>query len=503
MKPQRSGHTMGWVKALAIAGGASFVALCGWVLADGYRETRARGLAGSANIAVLVEHDVARMFELFDLSLKGVTEGLQRPDIWSLAPDVRKSILFDNASNAAFLSSILVVDEGGEVVIDSRSESQPHTNLADRDYFIAHRENADLGLFVGQPIVSRAGARGWVLPISRRIERADGGFGGVVRASLSLDYFTAMLQNLDLGPHGEATIFKTDGVVVMRQPFRLFNIGKDASGFDLFKHLQRARTGQFAGVSRTDGTERLYTYRQVRNRPLVVAVGAGAADVFAAWRGHAVLLALAMSGLLAGGGALFVLLRRELRRREEAEASLADTARQLAVFAYRDGLTGLANRRHFDERLAEEVARTQRSGEPLSLLLIDVDYFKKYNDNRGHLAGDEALRRIGASIQSVLNRPADLAARFGGEEITVLLPGTGLDGAKHLAERIRSAIAELDIRHPLGLEGRLTVSIGAAVADDEGIAADLIARADEALYRSKGQGRNRVEHCTSTAGIAA
>jgi diguanylate cyclase (GGDEF)-like protein len=337
-----------------------------------------------------------------------------------------------------------------------------------------------------------------VLPISRRIERADGSFGGVVRASLSLDYFTTMLQNLDLGPHGEATIFKTDGVAIMRQPFRLFDIGKDASEFDLFAHLAAAKTGQFSRVSRTDGAERFYTYRRVGNLPLVVAVGAGADDVFAAWRSHAALLTLAMLGLLAGGAALFVLLKRELGGRQTAEARLAESARQLAVFAYSDGLTGLANRRRFDERLADESARARRSGEALSLLLVDVDHFKKYNDNHGHLAGDEALRRIGSTIQGILRRPADVAARFGGEEIAVLLPGTDIDGAMHVAEQMRGAVTVLDLQHPGGVDGRLTVSIGAASAANAGFDTELIAAADAALYRSKANGRDRVEAWTGS-----
>ena len=506
MRPPRLDtlSTMIWVRALALAGAATFVALCAWVLYDGYRETRARGLAASTNIALLMEQDIGRMFELFDLSLFGVVEGLKRRDIWTMAPDVRDAVLFDNASNASFLSTILVLDDRGDVVLGSRQQVGPYPNLADRDYFEIHRDNRDAGLFVGKPIISRAGPRGWVLPISRRIDRPDGGFGGVVRASVSLDFFTSILQNLDLGAHGEAALFKTDGAVVMRQPFRLMEIGTDASGLEVFKQFARARRGQFEGVSRTDGAERLYSYRQIRNLPLMVLVGTGAADLFATWRDHASILSIAMGALLAGGAALVLLLRRELKQREQAEANarvsearLAETALKLAVFAYQDGLTGLSNRRNFDERLEEETARTRRTGEPLSLLLIDVDFFKHFNDTQGHLAGDEALRRIAQCVQQSLKRPADLAARFGGEEVAVLLPSTSLGGAVCVGERIRGLVEHLAIAHPMGCAGKVTVSIGIAEYDTEQAdAAGLIARADEALYRSKHQGRNRVEAST-------
>ena len=161
--------------------------------------------------------------------------------------------------------------------------------------------------------------------------------------------------------------------------------------------------------------------------------------------------------------------------------------------AHVDGLTGLANRRRFDHVLASECDRAGRSGQPLTLLLIDVDFFKRFNDLYGHLAGDDGLRAVASAIAASVSRPSDLVARYGGEEFAVILPMTGRDGALLVAERIRTNVANLAIAHAAGTAGYVTVSIGAAEAlpqrSDDGPL--LISFADQALYRAKALGRNR------------
>lgn len=185
-------------------------------------------------------------------------------------------------------------------------------------------------------------------------------------------------------------------------------------------------------------------------------------------------------------------VRTQLRLKQ-----LTDALRHAALV---DALTGVANRRRFDEQLQSESERAQRSGEPLSLLMIDVDYFKRFNDCYGHPAGDDCLREVALELQQLVRRPADQLARYGGEEFTMLLPQTDLAGATHLAERVVETVAALDILHadsPLG--GRVSVSVGVACAgrtvDTAGTpmnAAALLATADRALYAAKAAGRGRV-----------
>ncbi|MDP3802436.1 diguanylate cyclase [Brevundimonas sp.] len=166
--------------------------------------------------------------------------------------------------------------------------------------------------------------------------------------------------------------------------------------------------------------------------------------------------------------------------------------------AVTDGLTGLANRRAFDEALAREWARAVRDDGEVSLILLDVDHFKRFNDRYGHPAGDACLRDVAKAIQEIVRRPGDLAARYGGEEMAVILPDTPASGAATVAEALREAIQALGILHADSARGVLTASLGAATATAAvgqtiPMPDGLLIGADGALYRAKSKGRNRVE----------
>ncbi len=174
--------------------------------------------------------------------------------------------------------------------------------------------------------------------------------------------------------------------------------------------------------------------------------------------------------------------------------TLALSARFLAESAQTDGLTGVANRRTFDQRFEEEWLRAKRERTSLAVAILDIDYFKVYNDRHGHLAGDDALRRVAHAASANLQRAGDRFARYGGEEFAAILPATTLAGGIAAAERIRTAVTALAIPHPVGKAGRLTVSIGVAAAEPAhgGSAHELLAAADRELYRAKAEGRDRV-----------
>lgn len=185
----------------------------------------------------------------------------------------------------------------------------------------------------------------------------------------------------------------------------------------------------------------------------------------------------------------FFLLRHHTLTIEQQKA-------RLAAQASADGLTGLANRRAFDAALIREWHRGARNQTPLSLIMLDIDYFKRWNDTLGHLAGDDILRTLADTVRQQVKRHADLVARYGGEEIAVLLPETPHDAACALAERIRQAVEALDRKNTAVPSGHLTVSLGVCTCipnPDLPPDPSLIACADEALYRAKRGGRNRVE----------
>ena len=184
-----------------------------------------------------------------------------------------------------------------------------------------------------------------------------------------------------------------------------------------------------------------------------------------------------------------------VRARVRTHLTLKAQSDLLRQWVYIDGLTGVYNRRHFDERLACEWGRAQRSHSPLSVVLLDVDFFKRYNDHYGHQAGDDCLRRIACALQEGLRRPADLVARYGGEEFVCVLPETDLDGAMTVAQELERRVRQLDMAHAHSeVASVVSVSLGVASRGDQasGDAGALLAQADMQLYKAKSTGRGRV-----------
>ena len=201
-------------------------------------------------------------------------------------------------------------------------------------------------------------------------------------------------------------------------------------------------------------------------------------------------------------------MNRELEAKiHERTHELAEANTRLAQLAVTDGLTGLYNHRHFHERLTLEVERSQRSGLPLSLLMLDVDHFKQFNDTFGHPAGDEVLRQL-ARVLADTRRANDVVARYGGEEFAVILVDTPKFTAAKVAERVRERINTHDFSEAAPRAGKLSASIGVATFPDDGADAETLVRsADQALYAAKRAGRNRVvlasealSHTPETAG---
>jgi diguanylate cyclase (GGDEF)-like protein len=190
-----------------------------------------------------------------------------------------------------------------------------------------------------------------------------------------------------------------------------------------------------------------------------------------------------------------------MRRLVEMQRSLVDVTQQLNVankelqrLSTTDGLTGIANRRMFDELVKREWRRCARLKKPMALVMVDVDHFKQYNDTYGHQGGDECLKAVAAQVARAAPRASDLAARYGGEEFVLVLGETTVDGARWVANNIRQHVADLRMPHSASGSGYVTVSCGvASVMPREGVPLEtLLETADEALYKAKEQGRNRV-----------
>ncbi|MBU0663800.1 MAG: diguanylate cyclase [Proteobacteria bacterium] len=209
-----------------------------------------------------------------------------------------------------------------------------------------------------------------------------------------------------------------------------------------------------------------------------------------------------------GNPVRMVLIVRDITSRKKTEQQVQELVRQLEIerdLAQRnsltDSLTGLSNRRFFDNALRTEFLRHKRSGSQLSLIMLDVDHFKKYNDHYGHLAGDDCLLQIANALKAVVKRPPDIVARYGGEEFVVILPETDLQGAAILAGRIGEAVLGLARLHPTSDTSEfVTISLGIATAENHVLTdgAQLVALADQALYQAKKDGRNRYKVLTTS-----
>lgn len=275
--------------------------------------------------------------------------------------------------------------------------------------------------------------------------------------------------------------------MIMRQPLGKGIIGKDISQAHTFRKSVSATEGSFSETASIDGVRRLYWFKNLSGLPLIIMVAAAERDMYAPWRARAATI----GSLMCIFGAVFIALSfslaAQLRRRIQVED-------ELRLIARTDALTGLDNRRTLDEILAKEWSRVKRNGSEFSLLFVDIDRFKVYNDTYGHQAGDDALASVARCIARSIRRPGDAAARYGGEEFVVVLPDTNASGTQAVAEKISAAVNVLNIAHAGSEHGCITVSIGAtSCRPDEGDdVASVVRAADTALYEAKARGRNRV-----------
>lgn len=495
------------VHALTLAGMGVAVGVLGLgalVLWDARTDAWRQAEQASANLVRALEADVARNIHTYDLSLQGASAALGQPGLDWATPEVRHMALFDRAGTAEYLGSMLVLDAEGNIVANSTSPVPQRLNFADRDYFRVHKEQPGTGLYISRPYQSRLRQGDPSIAISRRLPGKGETFQGVVMGALRLAYFQELFGKLDLGPQGAVTLLGTDGTVIARHPSRSGDVGRSLSGAETFRRFMASPSGQFVGKAALDGVERLYTFRKVGDLPLILSVGVSTAEVYAAWWSKVRTLGSILLVLCAATLTLCLLFKREMLRRLEAEGALLAAAERLSIMASTDGLTGLANRRQFDTVLDREWRRVVRLKAPISLLMVDADCFKAYNDQYGHQQGDEVLRSIADCIRSVLRRPGDTGARYGGEEFAVVLADTDAAGAWAMAERIRGAVAALRIDHSNSLTGQVTVSIGAATAYPQrgDPAALLVQEADGALYEAKRSGRDRVYLAGGSSGVA-
>ncbi|OJF91241.1 diguanylate cyclase [Pararhizobium antarcticum] len=476
----------GWVVLMA-AILAGFTALFSFLLLDQrYRDWKQAEIS-ALNVTTSVERDVLQTFRGADRMLMAVRELVPANADFRFNPQRRRAFLGDT-STASGLGEIYILDRKGVVILRSETSTGIQGNLANQPFFFTHERTSDDRLFTAKTM-TRSPLGEMVVMMSRRMTDRNGEFSGVIAFSLRLSTFSPLFKSLDLGKNGSISLYGTEGTLLLRAPSEEGAIGKNYITSPIFWQMATA-TAPFSGPSPIDKLERLFSSAKVGDLPLVIAVGLSTDDIYGGWRQLAITTSIFFAALAGCVILLSILLGIELRRRKRSES-------RYRTLAHVDGLTGLFNRRRFDTVLDVEFSRAKRRNAPLSVVMIDVDRFKSFNDLYGHQAGDDCLRLIAQAIQAHLKRPADIAARYGGEEIGLILPETDEAGAAMIAESVRFAIESLAITHARSDSGFVTASLGTATGrpglDGAPIEPSaLVALADSALYGAKRSGRNRV-----------
>jgi diguanylate cyclase (GGDEF)-like protein len=432
-----------------------------------------------------ISSDISRNIEILDLSLQGVVDDLKYPELENIDPEWRRRILFDRSATARHLGRMLVIDEAGDLRIDSRSSPPNRLNFADRDYFQAHKARDDLGTYIGRPDRTRISGESFI-GISRRLSHPDDSFAGVVMASLRLSFFMELFKDVALGLDGDVTLARTDGTLIMRWPYKEDYIGLDLSKKSpLFAHLAQSRSGIYEADSATDGLHRLVVYSQIGDLPLVIGIGQSTNHIYANWRRNSRSVLLLVSILCVMTVLLAVYLAREVTRRESAE-------RDLAVLAMFDNLTGLFNCRYVEDVLDREWRRCTRARQTLAVLIVNLDLFEAYNATHGYEAGDALLKTLGKSIAGTLKRGTDFGARYGGDEFAIVLSGASVAEADNVSRLLRRQFAADCAKAEVAPAG-LSIGIAVAVPRPGDSPSRLVAAAGEALCVAKQGGRGRTE----------
>ncbi len=500
-----------WLTILAIAG---YLAASLWN-ARSTAEEVARNRVIALN-RLVAEHASSR-FDQTDIVLLGVLDYL-RPDDFSGAKQLSEArrqtiqnLLIQQQKRAPGIVSMSITDAGGYVFANSVG-ALPGISLADRAYFLELKNGPKTQPVVSDAIKGRVSNK-WGVQVARRFNNPDGSFAGMIVANIGLDdSFGEFYRTIGLERDMFITLRNTSNMVLVRYPTVESKIGTVLSGSTATSAVLAGAQEQIVfSVSPIDKIERIVALRKLPRVPVFSSVGISTAVAFSPWYSELRLAILVLAGLLLAGWASTLAMRRrdkaavelfqahdELQRahvqldlqRQQLETSQASLTSALSLAertASRDELTGLWNRRSFNQRLDEAIARTKRSGQPFCLIMMDLDHFKNINDTFGHQTGDSVLKEFSALLQD-RRRDSDFSARWGGEEFILLLENTSAAHAAVLANELCGAVAQ----HPfVGIDG-LTVSIGIAQFRADDNSQSLLVRADRALYLSKFNGRNRV-----------
>ncbi|MBA1204119.1 GGDEF domain-containing protein [Pseudomonas capeferrum] len=482
----------------------TFVLVEGWRIWRDYRQAFESAENAVTNLARATAQHAEDAIRQIDAITAALAERLEGDGLARMDKPRLQALLRQQATIMPQLHGLFVYDASGRWLVTDQEVTPDNANNADRDYFVYHRNHTDRQVRVGSAVKSRS-TGDLIIPISRRLEHPDGSFAGVLLGTIKVDWFVRYYGAFKIDERGALVLAKRDGTILVRRPFVEQVVGRSLANSEIFRnHLPYADEGVADATAVVDGTPRLYGYKALRSYPLVAEAGLSRESIIQAWRHDLIKTALILLLLLGGMSAFGWVVVRQVRERLAIDRALKQAHQTLKALALTDSLTGLGNRRRLDAVLEQEIRRARRQDYPLALVMIDLDYFKLYNDRYGHPAGDQCLRRVGELLQGALKRPGDLAARYGGEEFILLLPDTDADGAVSVVHEILLTLRRLGMEHAASPAGVVTASAGITVgypARQELNMERLMAAADMGLYEAKRLGRDRYQFAVVSAAI--
>lgn len=453
-----------------------------------YVDTEQRAYRASSDVTLVVEsqiHETAKsVANMIDTTIEAI---LETNDINS-AKGLYKELKSDCITLTG-CEAIVITNAEGIILLSTTTPKPKGMDVSQRQFFIEAIQSKKL--VVGPAIKVRLPNNPILFTISKAIFDKEGKILGVISVGMKTSHVTGFYSLLGFGFSPTVSVFRGNGDIVSRTPDMEKHVGKNNSSSQIFtEYLAKAPYGIYKSLSPLDGKKRLAAYRSVPELDLVIYAGVENSVAFHQWTIRAYRVAAIVGILL-----VFTLLVLYLAYNSVLQRKVLEEKNEvLDELSNIDELTRIGNRRLFESTLQQEWSRYKRHKIDISVLLIDVDYFKPYNDNYGHQEGDKTLYLVAQALKDSVRRPTDLVARYGGEEFVVIL-NADEPGALLIAENIRQNIQKLAIKHEFSqVEGVVTASIGvtSSTHTEAKTAEGMVMEADIALYKAKRSGRNQV-----------
>ncbi|WP_082439455.1 MULTISPECIES: sensor domain-containing diguanylate cyclase [unclassified Massilia] len=454
-----------------------------------YRDTEERSYGTAADITRVVERQTRDTVTYVDHSLDAASNllrvsrsvgGIRQPEVWKVLRGYCLTLIGCRA--------IWIVDSDGKVVTQTTDREATY-DVSDRALFQRARDTRKR--YIDMAMVSRLPGSPILFSVSKPVYDSEGSFLAVVVVGMETTQLTSFFSLFGFSVEPAVAVYKSNAGLVARHPGMAEHVGKVNSTSKVFTTLlPKSPAGTFESLSPLDKKQRLAAYRALPDLDLVIFAGVEKKSAFAPWRARTLRHLTIIAGVLVLiWSALFAAYRPIAEQSVlRAENSYLDD------LAFTDSLTGIGNRRLFDSTLKRDWSKHLRTSAPLSIVLMDIDCFKQFNDHYGHQAGDDCLRQIAQAIQGCLQRGEDLLARYGGEEFVAVLD-CGREAAVSIADRMRRQVEALHIPHGYS-EASSVVTASFGVSSTEGVHVqsvdELVTSADTALYAAKASGRNKV-----------